>query len=80
MRSYSVKENHIGLAVSEIFRYRQKKLTTLYNRINYYFSDCKNDEKSERLRFNSTTSCPYPLVRTQVKYIFSSALKPINIR
>ena len=31
MRSYPVKENHISSAVSEILRYRQKKLTTLYN-------------------------------------------------
>ena len=29
----AVKENHIGSAVSEILRYRPKKLTTLYNRI-----------------------------------------------
>ncbi len=33
MRSFIVKENHIGPAVSEILRYRQKKLTTLYSRI-----------------------------------------------
>ena len=33
VRSFTVKENHIGLAVSEILRYRQKKLTALYNRI-----------------------------------------------
>ena len=32
MISFTVKENHIGLAVSEILRYRQKKLTTLYNK------------------------------------------------
>ena len=29
VRSFIVKKNHIGSAVSEIFRYRQKKLTTL---------------------------------------------------
>ena len=34
MRSYTVKENHIGSAVSEILRYRQKKLANLWNRIN----------------------------------------------
>ena len=33
IRSFTVKENQIGSAVSEILRYRQKKLTTLYNRI-----------------------------------------------
>ena len=31
MRSYPVKENHIGSVVKEIFRYRQKEFTTLYN-------------------------------------------------
>ena len=29
-------------------------------------SDCKNDEKSERLRFNTSTTCPSPLIPTQV--------------
>ena len=35
MRSYILKENHIGSEVSEILRYKQKKglLNTLYNRI-----------------------------------------------
>ena len=33
IRSFTVKENHIGSAISEILRYRQKMLTTLYNRI-----------------------------------------------
>ena len=33
IRSFTLKENHISSAVSEILRYRQKKLTTLYNRI-----------------------------------------------
>ena len=33
IRSFTLKENHIGSAVSEILCYRQKKLTTLYNRI-----------------------------------------------
>ena len=32
-------ENHIGLAVSEILRHKQKKLTTLYNRIKYLLHD-----------------------------------------
>ena len=31
--NFTVKKKYIGLAVSEILRYRQKKLTTLYNRI-----------------------------------------------
>ena len=30
--SFTVRENHIGLALSEVFCYRQKKLTTLFNR------------------------------------------------
>ena len=29
IREFNVKENHIGLAVSEILRYKQKKLITL---------------------------------------------------
>ena len=33
IRSFHIKENHIGLAVSEIHRYRQKKLTAFYNSI-----------------------------------------------
>ena len=33
IRSFTLKENHIGSAVSEILRYRQKKLITLYIRI-----------------------------------------------
>ena len=33
MRSYTVKENHIGLAVSEILQYKQKDILLLY----YYF-------------------------------------------
>ena len=33
MRRYcTVKENNIGRVLSEILRYRQKNLTTLYNR------------------------------------------------
>ena len=32
MGSYTVKENYIGTVVSEILRYRQKHLTTLYYR------------------------------------------------
>ena len=39
MRSYPVKENPIGSAGSEIIRYRQKKLTTLYNRIMNTFKE-----------------------------------------
>ena len=34
IRSFTVKENHLGSVVSKILHYRQKKLTTLYNRIN----------------------------------------------
>ena len=33
--TYTVNKNHIGSAVKEILHYRQKKLTTLYNRINF---------------------------------------------
>ena len=38
MQIYIKKENHIGSAVNEILRYRQKRLTTLYNRINTYWN------------------------------------------
>ena len=31
--SFTLNKKHFGLAVNEILRYRQKKLTTLYNRI-----------------------------------------------
>ncbi len=33
IKIFIVKENHIDSAVSEILRYKQKKLTTFYNRI-----------------------------------------------
>ena len=33
-RSVIVKETHIGSAVSKILQYRQKKVTTLYNKDN----------------------------------------------
>ena len=33
IRSFTVKENNISSAVSEILRYRSKKITTLYNRM-----------------------------------------------
>ena len=36
IRSFTVKKKHIGSAFSEILRYRQKKLSTLYNRILIY--------------------------------------------
>ena len=36
MRNFTVKENYIGSVVSEILRHRQKKLTTLYNRIEHF--------------------------------------------
>ena len=33
IRSFTLKENHIGSAVSKILHYRQKKVTSIYNRI-----------------------------------------------
>ena len=35
IKSFIVKKNHTVIAVSEILRYRQKKLITLYNRIKH---------------------------------------------
>ena len=38
MRSYTVKENHIGSAIKEIFRYKQnthRVPVTLYKDVNY---------------------------------------------
>ena len=36
VRRFTVKEIYLVSAVSEIFRYRQKKLNTLCNRVSYY--------------------------------------------
>ena len=36
MRSYIVKENHFGLVLARSFTTDQKKLITLYNRIDKY--------------------------------------------
>ena len=33
MKSYTIEKNHICLAVGEMLLYKQKNLTTLYNRI-----------------------------------------------
>ena len=47
----SVKENHIGLAVREILRYRQKQLNILYYRIIFYV--CHNRNKFKEGSFLS---------------------------
>ena len=50
MKSYNVKENHIGSAVSEIFRYTQRikclmaAILLLYNNLSYEKSNNKKVE------------------------------------